>query len=102
MRSNKKDYDPAKDPAFKPPHFYPPTEAERELTPNENIQYLRASLKDLQEAVEKAIKKAYPSGGGSFPVELKDLPFDAIAEIPVAQVLYLSAALKAHKKARAI
>ena len=53
----------------------------------------RGRLKSLQDAVEKALKKVYPSGGGSFPVELEDVPNMAIAEIPVFNALELKQAL---------
>ncbi len=57
-------------------------------------------LKALQEAVEKTIKKIYPSGGGSFPVTLEELPPLAIAEIPVIKALELVQALRQSREGK--
>ncbi len=57
-------------------------------------------LKALQKAVEKTIKKIYPSGGGSFPVTLEELPPMAVAEIPVIKALELVQALRQSKEGK--
>ncbi len=58
---------------------------------------LKSKLDALREAGRKVIKKAYPTGGGSFPVSLDELPAGAMVTVPFRHILNLSKALKESK-----